>query len=377
MSNKNLLMSFKIIRAFLKLHCVREHPVLSLGPLKSYFLLGKIQDEGQSAGNRVGTTAALVSPLPSRENKWERGKLFPFLFGVLAVAVVSGTSLLLQTNLTKVRPKKQLQSLKPGSLETIREVYILKNNLFKLWFIGFLEGKGSFIYNKNGNLEFKLTHVSTDASTLFFIKKELGFGVVRIQDRVKNTHCFKVNDEKGLLNLITILNGNLFLETRQKEFKSWVDAYNDKYGTTIVYLKNLNKPNLSDSWLSGFTDAVGSFNCTVKDKLVATNCINKNGSVKLSYTLSKSGNYDQMKYLADLLNGKIHLNNDIYEVTVNTTKLSILIKYLNLYSLKTNKYIVYFNIRKIYFLVKNNKPLTSEDIKLLTRYKNNLNRLHS
>jgi hypothetical protein len=37
-------------RAFLKLHYMREHPVLNLGPLK-YNLLGKIQDEGQPAGN--------------------------------------------------------------------------------------------------------------------------------------------------------------------------------------------------------------------------------------------------------------------------------------------------------------------------------------
>lgn len=129
MSNLNLLMFFKIIRAFLKLHCVREYPVLSLGPLKSYFLLGKIQDEGQPAGKRVDTATALVSPIPGCG---ERGNLSPFLYGVLAVAVVSGTSLLLQTNLAKVRPKKQLQSLKPGSSETVREVYILKNNLFKL-----------------------------------------------------------------------------------------------------------------------------------------------------------------------------------------------------------------------------------------------------
>ena len=40
-----------LIRAFLKLHYVRKYPVLSIGPLKSYFLLGKIQYEGQSAGN--------------------------------------------------------------------------------------------------------------------------------------------------------------------------------------------------------------------------------------------------------------------------------------------------------------------------------------
>lgn len=59
---------------------MREHPALSIGPLKSYFLLGKIQYEGQPAGN-----------------------------------MVSGH----------------------GSSETTREAYILKDNLFKYWFIGF------------------------------------------------------------------------------------------------------------------------------------------------------------------------------------------------------------------------------------------------
>jgi hypothetical protein len=37
--------------AFRKLHYMREHPALILGPLKRYFLLGKIQEQGQSAGN--------------------------------------------------------------------------------------------------------------------------------------------------------------------------------------------------------------------------------------------------------------------------------------------------------------------------------------
>lgn len=316
-----------LIRAFLKLHCVQKYPVLSIGPPKSYFLLGKIQYEGQSAGNKT---------------------------------------------------------IRQGSSETIREAYILKTNLFKLWFIGFLEGKGSFMINKNGNLEFKIVHSSTDASVLFYIKKELGFGVVRVQDKVKNNHCFKVNDEKGLFKLISILNGNLFLDTKKIEFKLWLDAYNQKYRTTpkegvpplagvtpLVFFENNNKPDLSNCWLSGFTDAVGSFTCIIKD------IPDKSGVVKLSYTLSQDSNYNQMKYLAEILKGKLHYNNGIYETTVNTTKLSKVINYLNIHSLKTNKSIVYLNISKIYFLIKGKKSLTNEDIKLLTRYKNNLNRLAS
>lgn len=313
---KNFLsLIWRIKRAFLKLHCVREYPALSIGPLKSYFLLGKIQYEGQPAGN---------------------------------------------------------MALNHESLETARGAYILKDNLFKCWFIGFLEGKGSFIIDKDKNLEFKIVHKSTDALVLFYIKKLLGFGIVRIQDKVKNLHCFKVKDVKGLLNLILILNGNLFLDSKEKEFKLFIDAYNKKYGTTLVYTpsnKNIHKPDLSNYWLSGFTDAVGSFTCTIKDKP------DKSGLVKLSFTLYQEGNFNQMKYLAEILKGKTHYNNGIYETTVNTTKLSKIINYLNIHPLKTNKSIVYFNIKKIYILIKENKSLSNEDIKLLTKYKNNLNRL--
>ena len=292
---------------------MQESPVLSIGPLKSYFfLLGKIQYKGQHARNMV----------------------FNY-----------------------------------GSSETTCETYILKDNLFKFWFIGFLEGKGSLIIDKDKNLEFKIVHKATDASVLFYIKKKLGFGIVRKQDKVKNNHCFKVKDEKGLLKLISILNGNLFLDSKEKEFKFWINTYNKKYGTTLVYLKKSKKPDLSNCWLSGFTDAVGSFTCTIKDKP------DKSGLVKLSFTLHQEGNFDQMEYLAEILQGKTHYNNGIYETVVNTTKLSKIINYLNIHPLKTKKSIVYFNIRKIYILIREKKSLTNEDIKLLTKYKNNLNRL--
>jgi len=74
------LVNLRLKWAFLKLHYVREHPALSIGPLKSYFLLGKIQYEGQSAGN--------VAAAP-------------------------------------------LVAISHGSSETTREAYILKDSLFK------------------------------------------------------------------------------------------------------------------------------------------------------------------------------------------------------------------------------------------------------
>lgn len=155
---------------------MQEHPVKSLGPLK-FSLFGKIQDEGQSAGNSIGISS-----------------------------------------------------------ETICEAFISKKSWFKLWFIGFVEGDGSFIINKDGYLEFRITQSSEDAQILFMIKKELGFGVVRVQDSSKNTHCYRVRDKNNILKLISIFNGNIFLDTRKEQFKLWLSAFNLKYKENILYL---------------------------------------------------------------------------------------------------------------------------------------------
>jgi hypothetical protein len=301
-------------RAFLKLHYMREHPALILGPLKRYFLLGKIQEQGQSAGNLT---------------------------------------------------------LCQGSSETTREAFILEDQVFKDWFIGFTEGDGSFIINKDGYLEFKVTQSSLDAQVLFFIKKNLGFGVVRVQDKNNKTHCFRVRDQQGLLKIISIFNGNIFMETRKSQFKLFITAYNRIYKQSIVCFDNNYKPDLSSSWLCGFTDAEGCFSCSIIDKP------QNGGLVRLRYILSQKGNLKQMQYLGDLLNGKTHhiKSYDGYNMTVNTTKLSLVIKYFDTHPLKTKKSIVYFNWNKMYELVMDRNHLTETGMITIKRYNKNLNRL--
>ena len=119
-------------RALLKLHYMREHPVLNSWA-SVYLDFGKIQEEGQSAGNFI-------------KNE--------------------------------------------GSSETTCEAINI-NDKFKWWFIGFTEGDGSFIVNKDGYLEFKITQSSVDAQILFYIKKELGFGSASVQDKVNKTHHYR------------------------------------------------------------------------------------------------------------------------------------------------------------------------------------------
>ena len=305
-------------RAFLKLHYMREHPALILGPLKRYFLLGKIQEQGQSAGNFITC---------------------------------------------KAKDK--------GSSETTREAFVLKDNLFKSWLIGFTEGDGSFIINKDGYLEFKITQSSSDAQVLFYIKKALGFGIVRVQDKNNKTHCYRVRDKEGLFKIISIFNGNIFMATRKTQFKLFIAAYNKVYKENIAYIDNIYKPDLSDSWLCGFTDAEGCFTCSIIGRPKA------GGLVRLRYILSQKGNFEEMQYLAHLLNGKTHYLRSYagYNMTVNTTKLSLVIKYFDTHPLKTKKCIVYFNWNKMFKLVYDKKHLTEEGLIILKRYNKNLNRL--
>ena len=134
------------------------------------------------------------------------------------------------------------------------------------------------------------------------------------------------------------------------------------------------KPTLNNSWLCGFTDAEGCFTCSITKETDRTKA---GGLVRLRFILSQKGNLCQMEYLAEMLKGKTHYiaSYEGYNVTVNSTKLSLVVNYFNTYPLKTKKNIVHFNWLKIYKLFIEKKHLTDSGLYLIQRYKKNLNRL--
>lgn len=298
-------------RALLKLHYKREYPVFNSWSSVTSVNFGKIQEEGQSAGNFMAATAA-KSPADK------------------------------------------------GSSETIREA-IKIDNTFKWWFIGFAEGDGSFILNKDGYLEFKITQSSVDAQILFFIKKNLGFGSVSVQDKNNKTHHFRVRDKNNILKLIQIFNGNILTKYKINQFKVWVNGFNDKYKMNIELLESNHKVNLDNAWLSGFTDAEGCFSSSVliskQDKTTVT----------VRYFLSQKDDIEFSKQVATLLGGYIvHIKSyNGYNTVVNFSKLGKIINYLQKYPLKTKKLISYRRWLKIHALVKNKKHFTVEGLMVI------------
>jgi hypothetical protein len=299
-------------RALLKLHYMRERP--GLNSWSSVYLtdFGKIQEQGKSAGNLI-----------------------------------------------KIE----------GSSETTREAIKLDNN-FKWWFIGFTEGDGSFVLNKDGYLEFKLTQSSVDAQILFYVKKELGFGTVSVQDKINKTHRFRVRDKNNLLKLINIFNGNLLTKYKINQFKLWVEGFNKIYKMNIQVVENKQVVNLDNAWLSGFTDAEGCFTSSV--------LTSKEGKtvVTVRYVVSQKDDKEFNQSVATLLDGYItHLKSyNGYNTVVNFGKLGKILNYLKNYPLKTKKLISYNRWLKIYYLVKDKKHFTPEGIIVIRFIAKNINK---
>jgi hypothetical protein len=308
-------------RALLKFHYMREH-LKTIWSTQETFLLGKIQIVRQSAGNQ---TSLKNDEVGSSETTCET-----------------------------------LKTIKDYSLDLT----------FKYWFIGFTEGDGSFIINKNGYLEFKVTQSSVDAQILFYIKKELGFGSVSVQDKKNKTHHFRVRDQKGILKIIEIFNGNLYTERKNNQFKLWLEAFNKVYKTNIYFINQKNDPTLENAWLSGFTDAEGCFTVSVIKRSETYN------QVQVRYILSQKGELELMTKIADMLEGKISFLKDYngYNMTVNLTKLHKVIDYVNKYGLKTKKYICYFNWLKTYKLVMNKEHFNDEGLERVKSLMNKINK---
>lgn len=136
---------------------------------------------------------------------------------------------------------------------------------------------------------------------------------------------------------------------------------------SIKHIESSVKPSLINSWLSGFTDAEGCFTSSVLKSSKTGNTI-----VTVRYILSQKNDLEFSNYVANLLNGyTTYLKSyDGYNVTVNFSRLSKIITYLEQYPLKTKKLISYHKWMKVFSLVKNKEHSNIEGlekIKLLTK----------
>lgn len=143
---------------------------------------------------------------------------------------------------------------------------------FLQWLVGFTEGEGSFtVAQRNDELTFVI--VQNEVDVLNYIQKTLGFGMVCLYKTGPNkTWAYTVTNLPDLYKILLILNGNILLQERQKQFAKFVKVFNQKIQlkhnerkVAKFQLKPINLllanffPTQLDQWTSGFWDQEGGF----------------------------------------------------------------------------------------------------------------------
>ena len=116
---------------------------------------------------------------------------------------------------------------------------------------------------KKYTAQFCITFDAKEHALVKTLKHKLG-GTIR-HKRESNAYVFIISSQRGLLNVIQLLNG--YLRTPKiNKFSQLVDWYNRAYLQTIVCQPLDQSPLLTTSWLSGFIQADGCFDVRVRQK---------------------------------------------------------------------------------------------------------------
>lgn len=234
----------------------------------------------------------------------------------------------------------------------------LPSTEFLQWFIGFVEGEGSFIVAKRGDLSFVITQSTEDIKVLNYITNALGFGKVIKQSTKANTHRYIVQDRLHLTLISLLFNGNMVFPTRASRFNTFLSALNEKllkHGEDFIEpIYSTVLPTLSDHWLAGITDGEGSFTCSILS--------NVPNAYRFRYILTQKheANRGVMNHIIDMFSkidasGAVlnHSVETVLEIRINGIKnCSKLFVYFDKYPLKSKKASSYNKWKEMYVKIK-------------------------
>ena len=238
----------------------------------------------------------------------------------------------------KDRTKNRLQNLKKiGSSETIRETSFLQFDFsnyirfgspdhkpnpdfnFLEWFLGFFEAEGSFLKwaSSNKTDRFGIDITQKDQQLINKIRSFLGFG--KVTEIKKNNQIywrFYIQEQKNLKRIIFLFNGNLITVKKQNQFRVWLDAFNKKHNTEILFLESEIKVSLTNGWFSGFLEGDGGF--YIRKKIVRVNKKDqaRKFDIKMKFYLTQKDENQLFEQIRTLL----EIPTEVYQITNGHTQ---------------------------------------------------------
>ena len=238
---------------------------------------------------------------------------------------------------------------------------------FLEYFIGFFEGDGSFSMDYQINrVQFSLYQHKRDISFLYNIRTQLGFGRVFISKTRPDEAFLKISDQKNLLKIIHLLNGNLCTVKRRKQFEIFLNMFNKKYKKSISLKPGGPIVSLETAWLSGFIDAEGCFSCYLSKRRVNSPYF----TVHPTFYISQKTKHiiEDIRNLFMKTESNVYLESSWNGYTFKSSGQKVrrkLIQYLQRYRLKTRKRIAYLNWKDIHFFVHEKRHLSDQGTKTI------------
>lgn len=280
-----------------------------------------------------------------------------------------------------------------GSSETTREAFDFDlfwkhrpehktriEKRFLEWFVGFVEGDGSFLMWHDGKtLRAGFILDQEDPKVIKRLRTALGFGTVSEITKKEKKSLFyhggvryeertywryAVYDKKGLMHLFFIFYGNIVLEQRHLQFQKWTTYLPF---TPVIPEKHVKRAvtnqqsgdyliNLDNGWLSGFWQANGGFypwGCIDKEltqgkkpHIILRMYLIQQAELPILNRISMILE-NKLKKIQQITNGKTQTQYNRLEFASKPT-LQLLFNYFKIFPLQGQKHLTLLQFRRIF-----------------------------
>lgn len=281
--------------------------------------------------------------------------------------------------------KRTKYTLSSESTDLLVKYKHFTNLPFSSYLAGLIEGDGTIVVPKTersvkGVLNYASVQIVfhlKDLPLALIIQKVLGEGSIARKKGV-NAYIFTINSYKGLILIVSILNGNMRTPKIHSLYKL-IDWLNNSKKTNFVKKPLNDSPLTSNAWLSGFMEADGSFQVrtTLSGKYPKSECKFEISQRQLDH--NGKSNLEFLEKIAEFLLTavkSIRQDRPKPEYRVRTTSLQanlILCNYLENYPLFGTKYLDSKDWMKVVSIFEKGAHKSKTGIEKIVQIKSSMN----
>lgn len=277
-----------------------------------------------------------------------------------------------------------IQEKSTNEISIARKYYSRKtqNEQYNLghYLAGLLEGDGYISLTNENRIILGITFHIKDKPLAFHLLNKIQQGANNQKGTIINRKTksieLRFSDKKNLEYIVNLINGK-FRTPKIHQLHIVIEWLNKNHNTQIVK-KNINLGDLDkDYWLAGFIDSDGGFFIRHSPKQIACNFYLEQ---RIIYPKTNDSYKNIIETISCFLKAKLAIRdrvnylNDYYIIRVENKKSAEeLIKYLEIFSLNSSKYLDFLAWRNSFEIVKNKIHLTKEGKLAILEYKNSMN----